>query len=227
MGHEIERIALERGHSIVGIFDTKQDWEEKTIPQCDVVIDFTMPESAPEVVLRCFEKNIPVLSGTTGWNHKLQEIKKIAKEQEKTFFYASNFSLGVNIFFELNKRLASFLKVYNDYEVRIHEVHHIHKKDAPSGTAITLAEDIISESGRYNGWASENNEEGKILVTSERTGEVPGTHVITWESDIDSIEIKHTAFNRKGLAVGAIIAAEWLVGKKGVFGMKDLMQEGV
>lgn len=227
MGHEIERIALERGHSIVGIFDTKQDWDEKPIPQGDIVIDFSMAESAPEVILRCFNENIPVLSGTTGWNKKLQEIKKLAKEQDKSFFYASNFSLGVNIFFEINKRLASFLKSYSDYDVRIHEIHHIHKKDAPSGTAITLAEDIVNECSRYSGWESEKSEEDKILVTSERTGEVPGTHVITWDSNIDSIEIRHTAHNRKGLAAGAIIAAEWLIGKKGVFSMSDLMQERV
>lgn len=222
MGHEIERIALERGHTIVGIFDTKQDWEVKTIPQADVVIDFSLPESAPEVVLRCFRENIPVLSGTTGWNSRLQEVRRIAKEEKKAFFYSSNYSLGVNIFFEINRSLASFLKQYN-YDVKIHEVHHIHKKDAPSGTAITLAEDIIHESVRYTGWSCEKQENDKILITSERTGEVPGTHIINWDSTIDSIEIRHTAHNRTGLAVGAVIAAEWLMGKTGVFSMKDLM----
>ena len=221
MGHEIESAALARGHEIVARIDINQDWN--SIPGCDVIIDFTTAEAAPEIAKVAFNKNIAFVSGTTGWNKSLKEIKEYAAEEGKTFFYSSNFSIGANIFFNLNKRLASFLKHYSGYSAHVHEIHHIHKKDAPSGTAITLAEDIISDCNLYTHWTSNKDDVDGLLITSDRSGEVPGTHIVTWDSMVDSIEIKHTAHNRKGLALGAVIAAEWVIGRTGVFGMKNLL----
>lgn len=223
MGHELATIAIDRGHSIVAIFNNEEDWKNNSIPDCDVVIDFSTPASAPGIVNFCFDKNIPVISGTTGWPDRVSLAMERARIEGKTFFYASNFSIGVNIFSEINKKLASFLCPLNEYKVNIHEVHHIHKKDAPSGTAITLANEIIANCNRYKDWNLNGEESGKISISSERIGEVPGTHIIEWNSPIDSIQLKHTAHSRKGFALGAIIAAEWLNGKKGVFSMKDLL----
>lgn len=220
MGHEVESVALSRGHDIVAKIDIDQHWD--TLPDCDVIIDFTTAEAAPMIAQIAFTNGVAFVSGTTGWNAKLKEIKELAAKQGKTLFYASNFSIGANIFFSINKRLASFLKQYPDYSAHIHEIHHIHKKDAPSGTAITLAEDIISESNLYTHWTSNKDKEG-LLVTSDRIDEVPGTHIVNWESEVDSIEIRHEAHSRKGLALGAVIAAEWVLGKTGVYGMKDLL----
>lgn len=220
MGHEIENIALSRGHEIVAKIDLGQSWD--SVPDCDVIIDFTTAEAAPVIAQIAFNKRIAFVSGTTGWNSRLNEIKEIARSEGRTFFYASNFSIGANIFFSLNKKLASFLKNNKEYSAHIHEIHHIHKKDAPSGTAITLAEDIISESNQYSRWTSHDNDSG-LKISSERIGEIPGTHIVNWQSEVDEIEIKHTAHSRKGLALGAVIAAEWVLGKKGVFGMKDLL----
>lgn len=225
MGHELELIALERGHTIVAIFNNELDWLQKPVPQCDVAIDFSTSETAPFIVNRCFDLNIPVVSGTTGWNEKRIEAKNRAVNEGKSLFYASNFSLGVNIFFEINKKLASFLCPLSEYGVSIREIHHIHKKDAPSGTAITLAEGIIDECDRYESWVLEKDESTKVRISSERIGEVPGTHEINWNSDIDSIQIKHTAYSRKGFALGAVIAAEWIIGRTGVFGMSDLLRQ--
>lgn len=224
MGHEIEAIALERGHTIVATFDNEMDWQQKAILHCDVAINFSTPDTAPLVVNRCFDLNIPVVSGTTGWNEKMLEARKRALEENKSFFYASNFSLGMNIFFEINRKLASFLCSLPEYRVTIDEIHHIHKKDSPSGTAITLAEGILAECNRYDSWEIESEKDTKIRISSERTGEVPGIHEIKWNSEVDSIQIKHTAHSRKGFAVGAVIAAEWIKGRTGVFGMSDLLQ---
>ncbi len=220
MGHEIESIAMQRGHEIVATIDTFKDWNN--LPDCDVIIDFTTAKAAPEIAKIAFSKGIAFVSGTTGWNDKLNEIKQLAETEGKTFFYASNFSIGANIFFNINKKLASFLGKNENYKAEVHEVHHIHKKDAPSGTAITLAEDIISDSNLYTHWTSKADENG-LLITSERIGEVPGIHIVEWKSSNDSIQIKHEAFNRKGLALGAVIAAEWVIGKSGVYGMSDLL----
>lgn len=225
MGHELEIIALERGHSIVAIFDNELDWQKNPVPQCDVAIDFSTPETAPMIIDRCFDLNIPVVSGTTGWNERRTEAIKRAFDEGKTLFYASNFSIGVNIFIEINKKLASFLCPLREYSVSIHEIHHIHKKDAPSGTAITLAEGIIDECDRYDSWVLDKDESSKVRISSERIGEVPGTHEIEWDSDIDSIQMKHTAHSRKGFALGAMIAAEWILGRTGVFGMRDLLRQ--
>lgn len=225
MGQEIEKLALIRGHSIKGIYQNKEDWNTTPIPECDVVMEFTTPETAPVIINYCFDKKVPVISGTTGWNDQLTEIKKRAIKEGLTFLYASNFSIGVNILFEINKKLASLFCGMNDYSVEIHEIHHIHKKDAPSGTAITLAEGINSTCNRYESWVLNKREDKKIPIISERTGEVPGTHVVGWDSGFDSIQLKHTAHSRKGFAFGAVLAAEWLQGKSGVFGMHDLLTE--
>lgn len=224
MGHEIEKMAIQRGHSIIAIFDKQEDWNNP-IPDADVVIDFSTPETAPELVQLCLKKGLPVISGTTGWNDKLPMVKEIALKNGGAFFYASNFSIGVNIFYKINSLLASLLCKIDEYGVNIHEIHHIHKTDAPSGTAITLGNQIIAACNRYDKWALNEGNTNTIRITSERIGEIPGTHIITWESEIDSIEIKHTANNRKGLALGAVMAAEWLQGRKGVFGMEDLLGE--
>lgn len=224
MGREIEAFAIERGHTIIAKFDNEMDWQQESIPQCDVAINFSTPDTAPLIVNKCFDMNIPVVSGTTGWNDKMIEAKKRAIEESKTFFYASNFSLGMNIFFEINRKLASFLCPLQDYRVNIDEIHHIHKKDSPSGTAITLAEGILKECNRYDSWEIGSNEERKIGISSVRTGEVPGTHEIKWDSEVDSIQIKHTAHSRKGFAMGAVLAAEWIKGRTGAFGMSDLLQ---
>lgn len=223
MGHELEKLAQERGHEIVAIFDKDEDWINNKIPSCDVAIEFTLPESAPTIVSRLLDLNIPVVSGTTGWNDKQEQTKQRALAEDKTFFSASNFSLGMNIFIEINKKLSSLLCPITEYKASIHEIHHVHKKDAPSGTAITLAEGIIHSCERYDGWTSIQASANEIIVSSERTGEVPGTHVISWNSPVDEIQIKHTAHSRQGFALGAMIAAEWLIDKKGVFSMTDLL----
>ncbi len=224
MGHEIETIALKRGHNIVATFDNEDDWLLNPIPDCDVAINFSTPETATTIVNRCFDLNIPIVSGTTGWNEKMLEAKKRASTEGKTFFYASNFSLGMNIFFEINRKLASFLCTLNEYSVSIEEIHHIRKKDSPSGTAITLAEGILQECDRFDSWVLGEDGDSKIGITSVRTGEVPGTHKIKWESEVDTIQIEHAAHSRKGFALGAVLAAEWINGRKGVFGMSDLLR---
>lgn len=223
MGHELEKLAQERGHEVVAIFDKEEDWLNNKIPSCDVAIEFSLPESAPIIVSLLLDHNIPVVSGTTGWNDKQDQIKQRVLNEGKTFFSASNFSLGMNIFIEINKKLASLLCPIHEYKASIQEIHHVHKKDAPSGTAITLAEDIVHFCQRYDGWTSNKESASEIIVSSERIGDVPGTHVISWNSPVDEIEIKHTAHSRKGFALGAMIAAEWLIDKKGVFSMKDLL----
>jgi 4-hydroxy-tetrahydrodipicolinate reductase len=223
MGHELEKLAHQRGHEIVAIFDKEADWDSKEIPDCDVAIDFTFPEIAPVIVNRLLDHDIPVVSGTTGWNDKQEQVKQRVMNEGKAYFTASNFSLGVNIFFEINKKLASLLCPFPEYKSSVHEIHHVHKKDAPSGTAITLAEAISDSCSRYEGWNYESETVNIIKVTSERTGEVPGTHIISWNSPVDEIQIKHTAHSRQGFALGAMIAAEWLIDKKGVYGMKDLL----
>lgn len=228
MGHEIERIALERGHQIMAICNDENDWfkleNDNTISNCDVIVDFTTPDSAPSVIKRAFNYNIPIVSGTTGLNELIPELKDLAVNQRKTFFYSSNFSIGVNIFFRINNQLAKLLSPIPDYKVDIHEIHHIHKKDAPSGTAITLADGIITNHSRYRSWSMANKaEDDAIKVKSERVGEVTGTHIINWSSEIDSIQLLHSAHNRKGFALGAIIACEWVKDKVGYYSMNDLL----
>ncbi|MGB0521592.1 MAG: 4-hydroxy-tetrahydrodipicolinate reductase [Flammeovirgaceae bacterium] len=229
MGQTIEQIALDRGHQIVGKIDKDNltDLANFTSDQVDVAIEFTQPESAVNNLKTCFANNIPVVCGTTGWLANRVEVESACQANEGAFFYASNFSVGVNIFFHLNKYLAKMMNAQPQYEMDIEESHHIHKKDAPSGTAITIAEGMIENLDRKETWKLE--EEGKELsdnelgIISYRIDEVPGTHQVNYSCEIDSIEITHTAHSRQGFAQGALLAAEWLKGKKGIFGMDDML----
>ncbi len=220
MGKEIEKIAITRGHKIVL---KKNNDESIDITTADVAIDFSIPSSAFQNISNCLENNIPVVSGTTGWLEKYDEAVDICKSKKGAFIYASNFSVGVNIFFELNKQLAKMMNNLKDYDISMEEIHHTKKLDAPSGTAITLAEGIIDNTLKQNWELDEKTSEENIPIKAIRTPDVPGTHSIFYSSEVDSIEIKHTANNRKGFALGAIIAAEWLIGKNGVFTMKDVL----
>ncbi len=227
MGREIEKAALERGHSIIACIDNEIEWEqhEKLLRNADVAIEFSLAGSAPANILKCFELDLPVASGTTGWLDRMDEISRTCLEKNQAFFYAPNFSIGVNIFFELNKKLAQMMSDFGEYEISISEAHHVHKADAPSGTAIKLAGDIISESGQKKAWTdSPEPGEDEIGITSLREGNIPGTHTVVYESSFDKIEITHSAKSRKGFALGAVMAAEWLPGKKGVFGMNHLLK---
>ncbi|MFV0420052.1 MAG: 4-hydroxy-tetrahydrodipicolinate reductase [Dysgonomonas sp.] len=226
MGHEIEKIAISRGHKIVSIIDINNP-EEFTSPafkSADVAIEFSTPDSAIDNYRRCFAAQVPVVAGTTGWLEYLDEVKKACSDQGQTFFYASNYSLGVNIFFTLNKFLAKIMNKYPDYDIKMEETHHVHKLDAPSGTAITLAEGIFENVSRKERWTLEHEEkESDLAIHCIREGEVPGIHEIIYESEVDSISIKHDSKNRKGLALGAVIAAEFTKGKKGFLGMSDML----
>jgi len=226
MGKEIEKIALERNHIILMKIDGDKfdDFSDPKMQDVDVAIEFTQPESAFNNYIKCFEANIPVVSGTTGWLEKLPEIKNICKNKHQTFFYSSNFSLGVNLFFKLNEYLAKLMNKYSEYNVSITETHHTEKKDAPSGTAITLAEDLINIYQGKTKWVKETEIDcSELAIKSLRKVNVPGTHTISYESNVDTIEIIHTAKNRQGLALGTVLAAEFVFGKKGFFGMNDLL----
>jgi len=226
MGHEVEKAAVERGHEILIAIDTPDGWmsAEKMLKSCEAVIDFSTPAAAAMAVNRCFDLGIPVVSGTTGWADGLREAIQRCRSGNHSFFHAPNFSIGVNIFFEINRQLARLMNPYSTYRAAIHEIHHIHKKDAPSGTAIALADAILEANQAYHRWISGYGANpGELEVISERTGEVPGTHIVNWSSLTDDIELKHTAHNREGFALGAVLAAEWLQGRKGVFGMADLL----
>ena len=220
MGKMLEKIGLSRGHEIVAKVDV--DNMEVDFSNIDVAIDFSTPDSAFKNITDCFKNGIPVISGTTGWLSHLDEAKTICEQNDSAFIYASNFSLGVNIFFELNQKLANMIANIDSYKVSLEEIHHTQKLDAPSGTAITLAEGIIKNS-TYSGWKLDAPDANQIPITSKRIGTVPGTHTINYASTVDTIEIKHTAHNREGFALGALIAAEWIQGKKGVFSMKDVL----
>ena len=225
MGKTIEQIALQRGHQIVSIIDINNtaDFESEAFRSADVAIEFTAPATALGNYMRCFEANVPVVSGTTGWLEHLDEVKAKCEQEGKTFFYASNFSVGVNIFFALNRYLAKIMNGFPAYDVRMTEVHHIHKLDAPSGTAITLAEGILENVERKERWTLETAEQPTDLpIHAIREGEVPGIHEIIYESEADTISIKHDAKSRAGFALGAVIAAEFTAGKKGFLGMNDL-----
>lgn len=225
MGKEIEKIALQRGHEIVLKIEEGDKFD---ISLADVAIDFSVPAAAFDNITHCFKSSVPVISGTTGWLNRFEEAKTICKEQNGGFIYASNFSLGVNIFFELNRQLAKMMSSLEDYQIDIEEIHHTKKLDAPSGTAITLAEGIIENTNKEN-WILENGNdasEKEIPIVAKRIPDVPGTHIINYNSEIDSIELKHTAHNRKGFALGAVVAAEWIIGKTGVFTMKDVLNIG-
>lgn len=225
MGKTIEQIALSRGHEIVSIIDINNpdDFESAAFKSADVAIEFTTPATAFDNYMKCFAANVPVVSGTTGWTARMGDIKEMCEKEGKTFFYASNFSIGVNIFFALNKYLAKVMNNFPSYDVRMTEVHHIHKLDAPSGTAITLAEGILENIDRKDRWTLETAEKATDLpIHAIREGEVPGIHEIIYESDVDTISIKHDAKSRAGFALGAVVAAEFTAGKKGFLGMSDL-----
>ena len=225
MGKTIEQIALQRGHQIVSIIDINNtaDFDSEAFRSADVAIEFTTPATALGNYMRCFEANVPVVSGTTGWLSHLDEVKAKCEQEGKTFFYASNLSVGVNIFFALNRYLAKIMNGFPAYDVRMTEVHHIHKLDAPSGTAITLAEGILDNVERKERWTLETAEQPTDLpIHAIREGEVPGIHEIIYESEADTISIKHDAKSRAGFALGAVIAAEFTAGKKGFLGMNDL-----
>lgn len=223
MGKAIETIAIKRGHKIV--LKVSRDTKEYTLENVDLAIDFSLPSSAFENISKCILKETPVISGTTGWLEKYDEIVSLCDENNGTFLYASNFSLGVNIFFELNKTLARLMKGLPQYNVNLEEIHHTQKLDAPSGTAITLAEDIIIESD-YKNWTLESPKPNEIGILAKRIENVPGTHEINYESEVDKISIKHTAHSREGFALGAVIAAEWIYDKTGVYTMKDVLNIG-
>lgn len=229
MGKAIEEIALQKGHSIVlkvGI-DNLNDLTPENIKKADVAIEFSNPESAAKNILFCLENNVPVLSGTTGWLKDLSFIQAKCRELNGTFLYASNFSIGVNLFFELNKKLALLMKMHEGYNVQMEEIHHTQKKDAPSGTAITLAEQVIEDSLTKSKWVNEaQNSTEELSIISNRVDDVPGTHTVTYTSAIDNIEIKHTAHNRVGFAAGAVAAAEFIHDKKGIFTMQNVLGLG-
>lgn len=225
MGHEIEKIALDHGHVIALTIDNEQDWKvkESQLKDCDVAIEFSMPAMVVENIYKCFEAGVPVVIGTTGWYDQFRQITERCTNTNSTFFYASNFSVGVNIFSDINRKLASLLRAYPSYLPTMEEIHHVQKLDAPSGTAISLANDIITENPRLTKFTTADPGPGEIPVQSVREGNVPGTHIIKWRSDIDQITIIHEAFNRRGFAVGALMAAEWVQDRKGVFTMKDML----
>lgn len=225
MGKEIERIAISRGHEISCIIDVnnKDAFSSDEFKSSDVAIEFSAPSAAYDNYMKCFEANVPVVSGTTGWLDKVDDIKK-ACDEGQTFFYASNYSIGVNIFFHLNKVLSKIMNNFPDYDVEMEEVHHTQKLDAPSGTAITLAEGIIDNVERKDVWVKEDAQhENEIAIKSIRHGEVPGIHTIKYDSEVDQIVIHHSAHSRKGFALGAVVAAEFTCGKKGFLGMEDMM----
>ncbi|CAL2077824.1 4-hydroxy-tetrahydrodipicolinate reductase [Tenacibaculum dicentrarchi] len=223
MGKEIEKIALQRGHQII-IKDTGKTTYD--ITKADVAIDFSIPDAAFNNISHCINNQTPVISGTTGWLDKYQEIVDLCNQKQGAFIYASNFSLGVNVFFELNKQLAKMMSTLDEYTISIEEIHHTKKLDAPSGTAITLAEGIIENSTKKAWELDAKTSEENIPITAIRTPKVPGTHTTTYDSIVDSIAIKHTAHNRQGFALGAVVAAEWLVDKKGVHSMRDVLNLG-
>ncbi len=235
MGKTIENIAILRGHEIMLRLDVNNPEDFDKLSEADVAIEFTRPESAVGNLEKCIAAGVPVVCGTTGWLKHFDDIAAKTKEKNSAFFYASNYSIGVNIFFEINKRLAEMMNTQTQYDVKMEEIHHTQKLDAPSGTAITLAEGIFQNIGRKNNWvcATENSPntpkgagEGSnhdIVITAKRIDPAPGTHTVTYDSPIDTIEITHTAHSREGFATGAVLAAEWLFGKKGVFSMKDML----
>jgi len=221
MGKVIERIALERGHEIVLRKSSASSFDG--LDNADVAIDFSVPSSAVTNISECLDNGIPVISGTTGWLEDYNKMVTLCEEKNGAFIYGSNFSLGVNLFFELNNYLAKMMSKFNQYKVTMEEIHHTQKLDAPSGTAISLAKGII-ENSNYSNWTLDNPNENEIQIDAKRIENVPGTHSIFYTSEVDTIEIKHTAHNRDGFALGSIIAAEWLVGKQGVFTMKDVLE---
>ncbi len=221
MGQEVEKMALEKKHEVVSIIDKNKSFGN--IIDANVAINFSTPDSALENILSALNNFVPVVSGTTGWLDNFEKVVRFTKKQNSAFLYSSNFSIGVNLFFKLNKELAKLMEENPNYNISIREIHHAEKIDTPSGTAISLAEDIIKKS-KYNGWElGENNKKNKLPVHSDRKGEVHGIHQVNYNSTIDNISIKHESYSRKGFVEGALLAAKWIKDKKGIFGMSDVL----
>jgi 4-hydroxy-tetrahydrodipicolinate reductase len=227
MGKTIESIALKRGHTIIGKIDADNlnSLHQYSKDNVDVAIEFSSPESAFANIKYCIENGISIVSGTTGWLDKKAEIESLCTSKKGTFFYASNYSIGVNLFFELNSKLAALMSSQKDYKLQIEEIHHTEKKDAPSGTAISIADGIIQNHDSFNTWALDSLEKGVVPIKAIRTDNVPGTHTVLYSSPIDDIEIKHTAHSRDGFALGAVMVAEWLQNKVGILSMRDFLKE--
>lgn len=221
MGRIIDEVATKRGHEVVARLKETPTAENLNNP--DVVIEFSLPEVAFENIRVCLENKIPVICGTTGWLERKDEIEGLAEKNGTAFLYGSNFSLGVNLFFALNEKLADLMKNVDEYTCQLEEIHHVHKLDAPSGTAISLAEGIFRNNSKYDAWKLEETQDKHLGIFAIREDEVPGTHSVFYRSEVDEIEIKHTAFNRNGFALGAVVAAEWIRDKKGNFTMKDVL----
>jgi 4-hydroxy-tetrahydrodipicolinate reductase len=225
MGKAIEEILLQKSHEISGRIDHANSSQLKEfLAASDVAIEFTGPDAVVEHLKLCFDLNVPVICGTTGWLDKWKDINAYLENKKGSMIYASNFSVGVQLFFALNKKLAGLMSKQFNYQCELKEIHHIHKKDAPSGTAITLAQDLINNNPRYTQWKlNESNIQSDLKIISERTNSVVGTHIVTYTSPIDQIEITHEAFSRQGFAQGAVLAAEWILGKQGMFTMNDVL----
>ena len=229
MGKVIEDIAMARGHKITEKINSSNPINEANFSDTDIAIEFSTPSFVIQHIEFCVNNNIPVIVGTTAWNEQLDFVKELVLERNGSLLYASNFSIGVNIFFDVNRRLAKLMSNQTDYDVAIEEIHHLQKLDAPSGTAVSIANDLLFENKNLNSWVHEeekppNVKSGQVRVTSYRKKDVPGTHIIKYTSEIDEIELKHTANNREGFALGAVVAAEWLVNKKGIYTMQDVIK---
>lgn len=227
MGQEIAQLARERGHHIMTVLDCPDDWIQAgdTLHNADIVIDFSLPETALENIRRAFDLKLPIVTGTTGWYDHLPQARKWCEAEGRALFVAPNFSIGVNLMLQLAEKLAGLLNRFPDYRVSIEEIHHVHKKDTPSGTAIRIAETVVENMVTLKGWSpGENPEQGLLPVISRRIGEETGTHSLSAESKTDRLEITHRAKNRKGFAEGALLAAEWVQGKQGFFTMKELLE---
>jgi 4-hydroxy-tetrahydrodipicolinate reductase len=226
MGHEIETIAINRGHAIKLIIDQDNtaDLNDVNLKGVDAAIEFSTPDTAYSNIIKCLENKVPVVCGTTGWLEKYENAVNACKRYNTSFIHSTNFSIGVNILFMLNKELAKQMNRFGEYQVTIEEIHHVKKLDAPSGTAITLANGISSNHSEYEGWCFDKEKSNnRIPISSVREGTVPGTHTVTWDSDIDSISLRHEAKNRRGLALGAVVAAEFIYSRRGIFTMNDVM----
>ena len=230
MGKEIEKIALEKSHIIIARIDNSDDWieQEEQLQEADIAIEFSTPETVLENISRCFKMNLPIIAGTTGWYHEMEKIEEECRIKNASMLWASNFSIGMNIFFKINSILAQLTDKFPEYKAHIHEIHHTQKLDAPSGTAIAIANGIIENSKTLDSWELTNDmkhsSKNILPITYERLGQVPGTHKVTYQSEIDELSIKHEAKNRKGFAAGAVLAAEWLMGRKGFYNMGDVLK---
>lgn len=225
MGKEIEQVLLERGHEITLRATTKVPFTAADLANTEVAIEFTTPHTAVDNILTCFDADCPVVVGSTGWYNRLPEVRTEASNRQQSLLYASNFSIGVNVLFHINKALARIMSNLDQYTPSIHEIHHLAKLDKPSGTAITLAEGVIDETPRLTGWQlDEASDATQLAIISERIGEVPGTHHVSYTSSVDQITLTHEAFSRRGFALGSVLAAEWLHGKKGVYSIHDFLK---